>query len=185
VSKDLLTSEDECLTCWNDIIKHEAIQQISPKIINELSSRSSSKEQSIPTNEQQEFALTSQSYGSDIIEDYEELAQEVEYNHANIKDLSGSTLELSIGKLSDNQKNAPIFGLEVMLSQLDEKGQEHVITYTSRILNKAEKNYAATVIWASKHFHVYVYKQKIKLVTDYSVFKHLFNTAITIERTVR
>ena len=60
-----MTSEDECSICWNDLIKHEAIQQISPEIINELSSN---KKQSIPTKEQQEFALTSQPYGPNIVE---------------------------------------------------------------------------------------------------------------------
>jgi hypothetical protein len=53
--KDLLTLKDECLTCWNDLIKHEAMQQISPEIIIELSSN---KGQSNPTKEQQEFILT-------------------------------------------------------------------------------------------------------------------------------
>ncbi|CAB4484380.1 unnamed protein product [Rhizophagus irregularis] len=37
-------------------------------------------------------------------QEYEELTQEIEYNHADIEDLSKITLiELSIGKLSDNQ----------------------------------------------------------------------------------
>jgi len=46
--KDLLTSKDKCSVCWNDLIKHEAIQRISSEIIDELSS---SEEQSIPTKE--------------------------------------------------------------------------------------------------------------------------------------
>ncbi|GBB91667.1 hypothetical protein RclHR1_19010001 [Rhizophagus clarus] len=122
--KDLLTSKDECLTCWNDLIKHEAIQQISPEIIIELSS---DKRQSTPTKEQQEFILTSQSYDSNTIEsivnesnrqlchycqkksyqEYEELTQEIEYNHADVEDLSKIIpMELSIGKLSGDQSRS-------------------------------------------------------------------------------
>ncbi|PKY23284.1 hypothetical protein RhiirB3_437453 [Rhizophagus irregularis] len=78
-------------------------QSISPEIIIELSSN---KRQSTPTKEQQEFILTSQLYDSDTIGniEYEELTQEIEYNYADIENLSKITLmELSIGKLSDNQ----------------------------------------------------------------------------------
>ncbi|CAG8649584.1 3340_t:CDS:2 [Rhizophagus irregularis] len=78
--------------------------RISPEIIIELSSN---KRQSTPTKEQQEFFLTSQLYDSDTIRniEYEELTQEIKYNHADIKDLSKITLmELSIGKLLDNQR---------------------------------------------------------------------------------
>jgi len=87
--------------------------------------------------------------------------------------------------------DASISGLGGILSQLDEKGQEHVIAYASRTLSKAEKNYAATeleclaVVWAIKHFHAYVYGQKFKLITDHSALKYLFNTAMPTGRTAR
>src|SRR5437016_12020899 len=50
------------------------------------------------------------------------------------------------------------FGLGAVLSQLQSDGKEHVISYASRSMNKAEKNYPITdqkclaVIWAEKHF---------------------------------
>jgi len=87
--------------------------------------------------------------------------------------------------------DASISGLGAILSQLNEKGQEHVIAYASRALSKAEKNYAATeleclaVVWAIKHFHAYVYGQRFKLITDHSALKHLFNTAMPTGRTAR
>jgi hypothetical protein len=100
--KDLLTPKDECSTCWNDLIKYEAIQQISPEIIVELSSN---RGQGNPTEEQQEFILISQLCDSSVIKkvidennwqlchycqrksypEYEKLIQEVEYNHTDVQ----------------------------------------------------------------------------------------------------
>jgi hypothetical protein len=121
--KDLLTPKDECLTCWNDLIKHEAIQRISPEIIVELNSN---EKQSTPTKERKKFILTSQLHDPDIIEkvvnennrqlchycqkkshqEYEKLTQEVEYHHADILEDSSKTtpMELSIGELSNDQR---------------------------------------------------------------------------------
>jgi hypothetical protein len=84
--------------------------------------------------------------------------------------------------------DASISGLGAILSQLDERNQEHVIAHR-RTLSKAEKNYAITeleclaVIWAIKHFHAYIYGQRFKLITDHSALKHLFNTVIPTGRT--
>src|SRR5439155_10977600 len=52
-------------------------------------------------------------------------------------------------------------GLGTVLSQ-EQDGKEHVISYASRILNNAEKNYTVTdqeclaVVWAIKHFQHYL-----------------------------
>ncbi|EXX52028.1 gag-pol fusion protein [Rhizophagus irregularis DAOM 197198w] len=84
--------------------------------------------------------------------------------------------------------DASTFGLGVILSQLDEDGNDRVIAYASRTCNKAESNYSATeleclaVIWAVKHFHAYIYGQRFKLVTDHEALCHLFNMATPIGR---
>lgn len=62
-----------------------------------------------------------------------------------------------------------------VLSQLHE-GNEHLIAYASRQLNKAEKNYGATerellaLVWATKYFRCYLYGRKFTAITDHSAF---------------
>ena len=57
-------------------------------------------------------------------------------------------------------------GLGAVLSQLQNDGKLHPITYTSRALSKAEK-YAITelktlaVVWALSHFHDLVYGHQV------------------------
>lgn len=57
----------------------------------------------------------------------------------------------------------------------NKRNQKHIIIYTNQTFSKAEKNYAMTklecltVMWAIKHFHIYIYGQKFKLIIDFLV----------------
>ena len=67
-----------------------------------------------------------------------------------------------------------------MLSQIQE-GEEKVIAYFSRTLNKPEKQYCVsrkellTIIKAVKHFHHYLYGRPFVIRTDHSALRWLFN----------
>ena len=69
-------------------------------------------------------------------------------------------------------------GLGAVLSQ-EQDGKEHVISYASRSLNNAEKNYNVTdqeclaVVWAIKHFQHYLGMKTFEIVTDHSALKWL------------
>ena len=75
-------------------------------------------------------------------------------------------------------------GLGAVLSQ--QQGSETTscrpIAYASRTLQKHERNYGITelealaVVWATKHFHVYLYGHQCKVLTDHSALKSLLNT---------
>ncbi|POG65041.1 hypothetical protein GLOIN_2v1782137 [Rhizophagus irregularis DAOM 181602=DAOM 197198] len=57
------------------------------------------------SEKEEEEEIENEDEDEEYKEEYEELTQEIKYNHADIKDLSKITLmELSIGKLLDNQK---------------------------------------------------------------------------------
>ncbi|PKC61231.1 hypothetical protein RhiirA1_398570 [Rhizophagus irregularis] len=80
--------------------------EIAPKLsdakqVEEIEEEGSEKEEEKEIeNEDEDEEYKEKSY-----QEYEELTQEIEYNHADIEDLSKITLiELSIGKLSDNQR---------------------------------------------------------------------------------
>ena len=58
-------------------------------------------------------------------------------------------------------------------------GQEHVIAYFSRVLNRAERNYCVTrkellaVVASIEHFHHYLYGRTFKIRTDHSALQWL------------
>ena len=56
-----------------------------------------------------------------------------------------------------------------------------MIAYASCTLNKHEKNYRVTeleclvVVWAIKHFHHYLHRQKFTVITDHAALRYLKN----------
>ncbi|CAG8851142.1 5866_t:CDS:1, partial [Gigaspora margarita] len=68
-----------------------------------------------------------------------------------------------------------------ILSQTDEQGREKVISYASRTLTAAEKNYSVTeqeclaIIWAVTYFWQYLHGVRFTLVIDHSALKFLIN----------
>jgi hypothetical protein len=63
-------------------------------------------------------------------------------------------------------------GISDILGQLDEEGNEYVITYASRS-NKAESNYSSyegeclAIVWVVIHFKPYLYGTKFTLYIDH------------------
>ena len=67
----------------------------------------------------------------------------------------------------------------LVLAQVDDNKREHVIAYTSRILNDAERNYTVTekeclaIIWATKYFHHFLQGHEFSIVTDHEAIPWL------------
>ncbi|XP_033229779.1 uncharacterized protein LOC117181328 [Belonocnema kinseyi] len=72
-------------------------------------------------------------------------------------------------------------GLGVVLSQLDDEGKEHPVSFASRSLNPAERNYSTTekemlaIVWGIKQYKHLLYGQAFKVYTDHQPIKGLLN----------
>ena len=77
--------------------------------------------------------------------------------------------------------DASIYGLGVVLSQLDDEGEDKPILYLSRTTTKHEKNYATSeleclaVVYALKSLRHYLLGKKFVLYTDHSALTSLLN----------
>ena len=74
-------------------------------------------------------------------------------------------------------------GLGAVLSQKQPSGRVMPIAYASRTLQKHEGNYgiseleALAVVWATKHFRVYLYGHACDVYTDHEALQALLNTS--------
>jgi len=65
-----------------------------------------------------------------------------------------------------------IFAIRAVLSQ-GKVGNDRPIAYANRVLSQTKQNYNMTekellaIVWAVKHFRLYVYDTKFKIVTDH------------------
>ena len=72
-------------------------------------------------------------------------------------------------------------GIGAVLSQLDDKGVEHVVCYASRLLSKAERNYCVTrkellaVVTFLEHFRQYLLGHSFTVRTDHGALTWLHN----------
>ena len=77
--------------------------------------------------------------------------------------------------------DASDFAIGAVLSQKDDNGIDRVISYASRKLNPAERNYSATareclaVVHWTKYYRPYLFGTKFTVVTDHVSLKWLFN----------
>ena len=75
------------------------------------------------------------------------------------------------------ETDASVKRLGAVLSQVQEDGKLHPVSYASRALSKAEENYAITeletlaVVWAISHFHHLIYGHRVTVVTDHTAVK--------------
>src|SRR6266542_4901828 len=75
--------------------------------------------------------------------------------------------------------DASLKGLGAVLEQEDENKNLRPVTYASRSLTSAEKNYhtidleCLAIIWSVKHFHKYLINKLFKIFTDHSALKSL------------
>ena len=75
------------------------------------------------------------------------------------------------------ETDASCLGLGAILSQKQEGGCLHPVSYASRALSPAEKNYGITdletlaVVWAIGHFRHYLYNQNVRIYTDHAAVK--------------
>ena len=80
--------------------------------------------------------------------------------------------------LGDSDQKRP-GGLGAILTQVDEKGEHHVIAYASRSLASAEKNYTPFLLemqaslWGMKHFEAYLRGRHFTLFTDHRPLEKL------------
>ena len=69
-------------------------------------------------------------------------------------------------------------GIGAVLSQV-QKGQERVVAYASRTLNKAERNYSATereclgIVWATDHYQYFLLGAPFTIYTDHNPLSYL------------
>jgi hypothetical protein len=60
-------------------------------------------------------------------------------------------------------------------------GQDYPISYASRTLNNAEKNYSTTekellaIVWGCKQYRPYLYGRKFTILTDHKTLTWVFN----------
>jgi phospholipid-translocating ATPase len=77
------------------------------------------------------------------------------------------------------QTDASDYGVGAVLSQLDELGNEKVISYASKALSPREQKYSTTekeafaVVFGTAQFRVYLLGRHFKLITDHSALRGL------------
>jgi hypothetical protein len=77
--------------------------------------------------------------------------------------------------------DASAIGIGAVLSQADDSGNDRVICYSSRPLSKTERRYSTieremlAMIWATKHYRVYLTSVEFDILTDHKPLVHLRN----------
>ena len=80
------------------------------------------------------------------------------------------------------ETDASISGIGSVLSQIQVDAKMHPVTYASRSLSKAKRNYSVTeletlaVVWAMTRFHFYLYGEAVTVVTDHTAVKAILET---------
>ena len=89
------------------------------------------------------------------------------------------------------QTDASELGLEAVVSQREENGEEHPVSFASRKLLPREKNYSIiekeclTIVWSLQVFHVCLFGQKFIVETDHQPLSWLERMKNTNQRLTR
>jgi len=89
------------------------------------------------------------------------------------------------------QTDASKLGLGAELFQHSSTGERRTISFASRTLNSAEKNYSITelellsVVFACVKFRVFILGYKVNVLTDHQALTFLFKCRLRIEFTVK
>jgi len=73
--------------------------------------------------------------------------------------------------------DASKLGLEATLSQTQDDNRLHPVAHASRSVSTSEANYAISdletlaIVWAVTHFHYYLYRHNVTVVTDHAAVK--------------
>ena len=76
-------------------------------------------------------------------------------------------------------------GLGAVISHMYPDGSERPLSFASRSLSKAEKNYSQidpevlSIVWAIKKFHMFLFARPFTLVTDCKVFSKYCSISFT------
>ncbi|GBC21803.2 hypothetical protein GLOIN_2v1765994 [Rhizophagus irregularis DAOM 181602=DAOM 197198] len=97
-------------------------------------------------------------------------------------------LKPSPGKVEKIQKLTAPINIKgnrwAVLAQKDDKGQEYVIEYASKSLNRTEQRWPITeqecyaIVWGIQHFHKYLINRKFEVVTDHAALKGLMTAKV-------
>ena len=77
--------------------------------------------------------------------------------------------------------DASPIGLAAILTQVDKRGKESIVAYSSRALTDVETRYSQTerealaVVWACEYFHLYVHGCKFEVISDHKPLEGIFN----------
>ena len=85
-------------------------------------------------------------------------------------------------KQSEIYVDASPVGLSAILTQYETDQEDgYVVAYASKALSDVERRYSQTdreayaVVWGCEHYHLYIYGQKVSVVTDHKPLETIFN----------
>ena len=80
------------------------------------------------------------------------------------------------------ETDAFVLDLGAVLSQVQDDGRLHPVSYASRALSVPEKNYSITeletlaVVWTMFHYHHHLYCHTVTVITDHTAVKAVLET---------